>query len=242
MSPDHIVEFTRDNIDLYLKAVAKEYRKISGKDVPAELILVGGASVLINYGFRNMTTDIDALIIAASSMKDAINSVSDRYDLPNGWLNADFENTSSYTPRLVQFSEYYRTYSNIVTIRTVSAEYLIAMKLRSGRLYKNDLSDILGILSEHEKRNIPLSLETIKNAFTDLYGDWEQLSPQSSLYITNVMRNGNFSEQYKATIQGEQEANDLLTDFEAQYPGAANSANVDEILALLRKKNSEKSE
>ena len=147
MSPERIFEFTRENIDTYLKAVAKEYRRLSGKDVPAELILIGGASVLINYGFRNMTSDIDALILAASSMKDAINTVGDKFHLPNGWFNADFEGTSSYTPKLVQYSEYYRTYSNIVSIRTVSAEYLVAMKLRSGRLYKNDLSDILGILA-----------------------------------------------------------------------------------------------
>lgn len=45
---------------MYLKELAKEYKK-RNKNVPAELILVGGASVLINYGFREMTTDIDAI-------------------------------------------------------------------------------------------------------------------------------------------------------------------------------------
>lgn len=102
------VEFTKDNIDIYLKEVAKEYRKQVGKGMPAELVLIGGASVLINYGFRNMTTDIDALIRAASSMKDAINRVGDRYGLPIGWLNADFKSTDSYTPKLDEFSVYYR--------------------------------------------------------------------------------------------------------------------------------------
>ena len=83
MSSNKQFEFTKENIDIYLKEVAKEYRKLVGKGMPAELTLIGGASVLINYGFRNMTTDIDALIHAASSMKDAINRVADRYDLPN---------------------------------------------------------------------------------------------------------------------------------------------------------------
>ena len=129
-------EFTKENIDLYLKELAKEYRKQIGKEMPAELILVGGASVLINYGFREMTADIDALIQAASCMKDAINSVGDRFGLPNSWLNADFKNTNSYTPKLLQFSTFYKTYSHVLTIRTISAEYLIAMKLRSGRQYK----------------------------------------------------------------------------------------------------------
>jgi hypothetical protein len=67
MSSEKQFEFTKENIDLYLKEVAKEYRKQAGKKMPAELVLIGGASVLINYGFRNMTTDIDALIQAASS-------------------------------------------------------------------------------------------------------------------------------------------------------------------------------
>lgn len=86
MSSEKPFEFTKENIDLYLNAVAKEYRKRVGKGMPAELILIGGASVLINYGFRNATTDVDAVIEAASSMKDAINAVGDRMGLPNGWL------------------------------------------------------------------------------------------------------------------------------------------------------------
>ena len=69
MSSEKQVEFTKEKIDLYLKEVAKEYRKQVGKNMPAEFVLIGGASVLINYGFRNMTTDIDALIEAASAMR-----------------------------------------------------------------------------------------------------------------------------------------------------------------------------
>ena len=236
MSPDQVFEFTRKDIDTYLKAVAKEYRKISGKDVPAEMILVGGASVLINYGFRNMTTDIDALIMASSSMKDAINTIGDRYSLPNGWLNMDFENTSSYTTKLIQFSEYYRTYSNIVTIRTVSAEFLIAMKLRSGRQYKNDLSDILGILAEHEKKGRLLTLDQIKKAFCELYGNWDLISDHAGVFIENVMRNGNFEKQYRDTVSTEEENNMLLTDFEKSDPNVTDSSNVDAILSMLRER------
>ena len=82
--------FTKENLNNYLKELAKEYRKLGGKGMPAEIVLVGGAAILTRYGFRDMTTDIDAIIHAASSMKDAINRVGDKYDLPNKWLNADF--------------------------------------------------------------------------------------------------------------------------------------------------------
>lgn len=60
---DSIPEFLRFNI------VESEVR--NGKSMPAEIVLVGGAAILTNYGFRNMTTDIDAVIHAASTIKDA---------------------------------------------------------------------------------------------------------------------------------------------------------------------------
>ena len=84
MSSEKQIEFTKENIDMYLKEAAKEYRKQVGKDMPAEIILIGGASVLVNYGFRNMTTDIDAVIRASSVMEDVIDRIGDRYNLPKG--------------------------------------------------------------------------------------------------------------------------------------------------------------
>ena len=53
-SKDQIV-FTKDNIDTYLKALAKEYRRLGGRSLPAEIVLIGGASVLINYGFSRQS-------------------------------------------------------------------------------------------------------------------------------------------------------------------------------------------
>ena len=57
------------------------------------ILPIGGASILINYGFRDSTYDVDAVIGAASAMKDAINYVTDQLGLPNGWLNDDFQYT-----------------------------------------------------------------------------------------------------------------------------------------------------
>ena len=236
MSSEQRFEFTKENIDLYLKELSKEYRKLIGKGMPAELILIGGAAVLINYGFRDMTTDIDALILAASGMKDAIHRVGDRFDLPNDWLNADFTHTDSYSPRLAEFSVYYRTWSNVLTVRTVAAEYLIAMKLRSGRQYKSDLSDVIGILYEHEKRGTPVSMEQIKKAVEDLYGNWDALPEASRAFIGNVMNGGRLEELYRQTAEGEKETKELLLRFERDYPGVTKESNVDAIAGTLQKK------
>lgn len=229
--------FTKENLDLYLKEVAKEFRKRNGKHMPAEMILVGGAAVLANYGFRDMTTDIDAVIHASSAMKDAINKVGDKFHLPNGWLNSDFMRTESYSSKIFEVSIYYKTFSNILSVRLVSAEYLIAMKLRSGRKYKNDLSDIIGILAEHEKMGYPITLEAVKDAVIMLYNGWENIPVDSRLFIEDAFEKGNFGEVYKKVRESEQKSKQLLIDFQENYPDAVVSANINEILNQLKKNN-----
>ena len=154
--------------------------------MPAEIILIGGAAVLANYGFRELTYDADAIIVASSAMKDAINRVGDKHGLPHGWLNADFKRTASYSDRLIEASIYYRTFSNIVTVRTVAAEYLLAMKFMSGRQYKNDLSDIVGILWEHRKIGKPVSRESVEKAIESLYGT-DAAIPETSAQLLSAV-------------------------------------------------------
>lgn len=164
--------------------------------MPAEIILIGGASILVNYGFRKSTADIDAIIQASTIMKEAINHVGDRFDLPHGWFNSDFKKTASYTTKLIEHSTYHRTYSNIVTIRTISNEYLIAMKLMAGRDYKYDLSDIIGILGEHKRHNNPIDHSLIEKAVCVLYGSWDALPESSIDFIKEVLNNEDFDILY----------------------------------------------
>ncbi len=233
--------FTKENLDYYLKELAKEFRKRNGRNTPAEIILVGGAAILANYGFREMTYDIDAIITASSAMKEAINVVGDRLDLPNGWLNSDFRNTNSYSPKLSQYSKYYRTYSNVLNIRIISAEYLVAMKLMSGRRYKKDLSDIVGILSEQERMGEPLSYQQIDCAVRNLYGGWENISE----YVIQLLRAALDSENLKELFM-EQEREEALSKQAVlhvqKYEGEkVKESNVDEIIQkALRKKRDDR--
>lgn len=241
MSSENTDCFTKENLDNYLKELGKEYRRINGKNMPAEIILIGGAAIIANYGFRDMTADVDAVIHAVSSMKDAINRVGDKFNLPNGWLNADFMNTNSYTPKLDEFSVRYKQFSNVLNVRTVSSEYLVAMKLCSGRKYKKDLSDIIGILYEHEKRGTPLTMEDIDRAVCNLYGNWDKIPADSVAFINETMRNGNFEKAYQAVSDEEKRSKELLVHFETNYPKVTNTENVNTILEnLKRKKNNQR--
>ena len=196
--------------------------------------------MVINYGFREMTYDMDAIINAASSMKDAINTVGDRYNLPNGWMNDDFMKTESYTPRIAAFAKYYRTYSNVVTFRTITGEYLVAMKLRSGREYKYDRSDVIGILWEQEKMGNPLSLERVKEAVSDLYGSYDVLANDVREFIEKAIQNGGYAELYERVRQAEAENKENLLEYQEEKPGVITGDNVHDIIAALRRRKEQK--
>ena len=231
--------FTKENLDNCLKELAKEFRKLNGTKVPAEIILIGGASILANYGFREMTYDMDAIVSASPAMKEAINYVGDKFGLPNGWLNTDFVRTKSYTPKLAEFSAYYKTFSNILTVRTVSSEYLIAMKLMAGRKYKNDLSDIVGILWEHQKNDSNITRDAIDKAVTGLYGGWDDVPTDSKAFIDAVFVDGDYEILYKKSRESELQSRDILLEFEEQYPDVTNMDNADAILEMARRRKKE---
>ncbi len=228
--------FTKENLDKYLKELGKEFRKLNGTKMPAEIILIGGAAILANYGFREVTYDVDAVIIASSAMKEAANHVGDKLGLPNGWLNMDFKNTDSYSDKLSEVSAYYKTFSNILTVRTVTAEYLIAMKLMSGRQYKNDLSDVAGILWEHKRQGRPIARAAVDQAIGVLYGDTAVLPAISQKTINDAFSDGDYERVYREIRENEKQAKDMLVDFDKAYPGELKSENINAILERARKK------
>ena len=237
MSPDgSYAPFTEENLDTILKELAKEFRKLNGTKMPAEIILIGGAAVLANYGFREKTYDIDALILASSTMKEAVNHVGDRLGLPNGWLNMDFKRTKSFANKLAQVSVYYRTFSNILTIRTITAEYLIAMKLMSGRRYKNDLSDIAGILWEHQKNGDPITQDAVEKAVGLLYGGWGEIPENSRNLIDRAFAKGDYETMFLQYSESEKQARQDLIDFERDYPKTLKAESIDSILEQARRK------
>jgi hypothetical protein len=169
-------------------------------------------------------------------MKEATRKVGDRLGLPNDWFNADFVRTESYSPKLVQYSKYYKTYSNVLTVRTVSAEYLIAMKLRSGRRYKKDLSDIAGILMEQKENGVPIQKEQIQKAVENLYGSMDSLPEYSQKVLNDMYSTDDLRGLYQKYVVEEKRTRNELINFEKKYEGVLNQGNLDQILESLKAK------
>lgn len=233
------VPFTKENLEGYLKELAKEYKKRS-HGFPAEMILVGGASVLINYDFRVASYDIDASYESPAIMKEAINAVGDKFGLPNGWVNDDFKKTASYTPKIVQYSEYYKTFSGVLQIRTIRAEYLVAMKLVSGRQYKKDLSDIAGIVYEQQMAGKPLTYEMIDRAVCNLYGNWDNIEKYARDLLDTILACDDLRALLIELNENEKEAKETLAEIEKKYPTAVKPDNVNDIIEATRRKKARK--
>lgn len=111
------------------------------------------------------------------------------------------------------------------------------MKLMSGRRYKKDLSDIIGILSEQERMGEPLSYQQIDCAVKNLYGGWENISD----YAIQVLKVALDSENLKELFM-EQEREEVLSKQAVlqvqKYEGEkVRESNLDAIIQkALRKK------
>ncbi|MFH0926095.1 MAG: DUF6036 family nucleotidyltransferase [bacterium] len=124
--------------------------KISG-----EIILFGGASMCLVYDARTSTKDIDALYEPKTIINQLVKKIAESNNLRDDWLN---DSIKGFISRNYDVKEFI-TLSNL-KIYTVSPQYLLAMKLLSGRDVDYDdikyLISILGLHTSEEVYNILL--------------------------------------------------------------------------------------
>lgn len=234
-------DINKENLDTILNDLAKQYRKYGGKNQKAELILVGGAAVIARYNFRDSTKDIDAIIKSASALKDAAVVVGEKYDLEYQWLNSDFTKTCSYSKKLNEYSKYYKTFANVLEVRVIESEYLVAMKMVSAREYKNDLSDIVGIIESHHKNGNDLCMEKINNAVNAIYGSQNMIPQNTWEFVDHALKYA-ANERYSDVRKDEVRSNKLLKEFQKEYKDVLTQDNVNEILETLRQKDRKEAE
>jgi hypothetical protein len=104
--------------------------ELASKRERAELLVVGGAALVLLYRARETTKDVDAYFLRpeASIVRHAANAVAGQLDLPADWLN---DGAKAY---LVQLSTGETLYeSSALTVRAASTAQLLAMKLAAWR-------------------------------------------------------------------------------------------------------------
>lgn len=108
------------------------------------------------------------------------------------------------------------------------------MKLRAFRQYKNDLSDIIGVLAEHEKRGDSISVERIERAVDNLYDSWDGFPDGAHDFITKALSTGDYEKVYALVRKNERDTKEQLIEFQESYPDVLKVENVDSVLRALR--------
>lgn len=229
---------TKENAYMILKAFAKEYKKQNGNRVPIEIVIVGGGSILLNYDFREHTQDIDILVQSMGTIKDVSCRIADQYNLSDDWLNTDFMHTASYSEKLRRVSKHYCSFNNgNVEFRTVTDEYLIAMKMMAAREYRNDVSDIVGILLSMKSEMKDVDQKLIEDAVTYLYGENEcriKKTIREKVFQYVNMSIEELQKEYSALTQIEEQTKQELVEIDEKYQDVVTEKSIDDIIALLR--------
>lgn len=96
----------------------------------AEIVVVGGAALVLLFDARESTKDVDAYFVKpeASVIRDAAEAVADRLNLPADWLN---DGAKAYLVTVTAGELLY--HSRGLTVRAASTAQLLAMKLAAWR-------------------------------------------------------------------------------------------------------------
>ena len=231
-------KITRENAMDIIRRFAKEYRKALGK-AHAEIIIVGGGSIMLKYKFRFSTYDFDVILQAASGIKDVIARFADENNLPRGWMNSDFVKTASYSDVLTEVSRHYcGLNNNTLEIRTVSGVYLIAMKMIAHRDYRNDISDAIGILIEEAEAGNRFSYDDIETAYKKLYHD----APDKKMQDRFRDLCAKSIDELKALYDSQKEAESIVGEHLISYieDGVKiDTKNITDVAARIREKMNE---
>lgn len=172
----------KKEIHLYLTKLGKELRKIK---VKGEIVVCGGAAMLLKYNSRQSTKDIDGVYYPSTEINELAEKIAIQEKLPDGWINDSVKYSKSYIKTLRENSVYYKTFYNL-SVYTADIEQLIVMKLVSFRIgQSHDLEDLNKLLDVY-KENHTINPGIIKSLITKHYGDLSKLSEEALEYLEDL--------------------------------------------------------
>ena len=87
----------------------------------------------------------------------------------------------------------------------------------SGRKYKNDISDIVGIINACRNNKKDITFQMISTAVENLYGSWDNIEKDMVDILNKVLNTQNLKELYDETIKIELNSHQQLLDFNNEY-------------------------
>ena len=129
--------------DLIMKSFERLSKELAAIGMQGEILLTGGAAMCLVHSARDMTKDIDAVYEPKTIINQLAARIAVDEGLPSGWLNDSVKGfITDAAPR-----ESFLILPSL-KITTVSADYLLAMKLLSARYGETDYEDVKFLMNE----------------------------------------------------------------------------------------------
>lgn len=161
----------KDKIDELLLEVNQS---LAEKGEHGYILIAGGAVLAAVYGARESTKDIDALFKPSAEMREIIASIAKKHGLNDDWLNDGLK--GFMTPMMQTETSRYMELSNL-SVETLNAEPLLAMKLSSARTDSQDMKDSLVLMKA-------LNIKSLEECYSLLekYIPPKHLTPKASVF------------------------------------------------------------
>ena len=137
---------TKESIQTYLQEINSRLAK-EGKT--GEILIAGGASMTLVFGARDATQDVDAIFTPKNDIANIAAQIADEYGLPDDWLN---DGVKGFLEPTMQTEIVYQM--DALTVKSISADSLLAMKLTSARPDTKDLEDSIALIKHLKLQNM----------------------------------------------------------------------------------------
>jgi hypothetical protein len=141
---------------LLLKYLRQLGDELDARGISGEILLAGGAAMCLVHDARDMTKDIDALYEPKEAINAIAAKIAERENLPANWLNDSvkgFMGANAPIEDVIALKG--------LKVQTVSAEYLLAMKMMSARYGEKDYEDILFLMNKLGITTTERAIETL---------------------------------------------------------------------------------
>jgi hypothetical protein len=112
-------------------------RRLQARGAAADIYLVGGAAIAVEFDSRRSTTDIDAVYKPEQTVQELATDMAAELGLDPRWLN---NAARAYIPDGEDLEAAEVAIANNLMLRVASPRFLLAMKLAAGR--DRDIPDI----------------------------------------------------------------------------------------------------
>jgi hypothetical protein len=160
--------------------------KLGQRGLKAEICLVGGAVMVLAFGSRESTHDLDGVFAPKAEVLTCVAEVGAERKLPEDWLNKGVEGFLATNSEFI--SDGMRQYSNL-SIKRASTEYMFAMKAMSARISgfgedkSNDSNDLEFLMKLLQLKTLDDCIKIVEKYYPS------RVQPKTEYFIEETLQN-----------------------------------------------------